>query len=373
MRSKIISACIFILFPLILTACKPAGYSEAKVKEVTEAHSGEARQWFADNLPAAKVSRTEAYADGVHLYSAITGEYSLEGGRYQFFYDYHNREMYLGKEYEEAAAHALKELAAELGVESGQMRFSPGGYSIITLSEDDRDPEEYSNASVGLIKIYDAEVLPAGCDPLDYGSRMIYQAPEEDREGGLSGSGAFVYVREFPFEVLPDELAGMAYLVFIKPSEVSFDGVYKVSCYPGWSRYDCMHLEKVSDKLSAGYAWSVKETFDEHGAVTASEPDIESRNDMDIRYEDGRLSFEIPMGAEPLVLAPKGKYAFDALDGSGKPLTIFWYEEKKMPKVDYLADRSLAYFSTMVFPDDGRNIYTLISGKGRTEFNFHKN
>ena len=98
-RKKLILFLFTFLFALSLTGCMPPGYSGGQVQNVTDEHSGEAKDWFAANMPDAEVGSAKAYKDGIHLYALITGLYRRNGESYAYFYDYENGQMYTGEPY----------------------------------------------------------------------------------------------------------------------------------------------------------------------------------------------------------------------------------------------------------------------------------
>jgi len=67
---------------ICLTGCTPGGYSKEAVKQIKEEYSDDAANWFAVNLPEAKVKSAEAAKDTRDLFSAITGTYSVSSGTY---------------------------------------------------------------------------------------------------------------------------------------------------------------------------------------------------------------------------------------------------------------------------------------------------
>ncbi|MBP5383410.1 MAG: hypothetical protein J6Y57_00380 [Lachnospiraceae bacterium] len=374
MKIKRILICFFCILMMLCTACMPPGYSNTQKKTVAKEHAAEAKQWFSNHLPEAKVQSAKAYADGIDLYSIICGDYKLAGETYEYFYDYYNDSMFLGKEYEEAVECAWQELASLLNVNKEQIRFYPAGYRICAMSEDDRDPAQYVNVSEGLIETNELNVLPAEADPEDYGKKMIYEGLDNGSGSDPVGASAFVYVPEIPSDVqgLPGKLSSLDYLAFIRPTGDDFDGLCEMTCYDDWTAYTYLHTEKAGSKITIGYTWRAEELYDETGNVSDFTEDIAAKEEMNPQPVDGGIDFHIPQGAEPIVLAPKGSYVFPTTDGSGNPYTIKWYEESSISKENYLGDSSLAYFSTFVFPNDGRCIYTMTSGTDRTEFSFTK-
>ncbi len=362
----------FLFLALLCTGCMPAGYSQQQQNSVTSAHSGEAKQWFADHMPSAEVLSAKAYADGLDLYSLITGKYRENGSEYLFFYDYNSGEMYLGRPFLEAEEYAKKELADALGISISQMRFYPAEWRIYATSEDDRDPNQYPNASVGMIETTGVYVLPADADPEEYGKKMVREGLDNGAGSTLSKSGAFIYVDTIPAydPVQMEFLAGMSYLDLIQPADADFEGLCEAVYSSGQASYVYLHLESYSGELSAGYTYQVTDLYDKGGNVRMHTSDISAAEDMGMKMDADGLSFHIPKGAEPLVLAVKGKYHFQTTDGKGDPLVINWYEEKSSGNEDYLGDPSLMYFSRMVFPNDGRCVYTITPKSDRTEYNF---
>ncbi len=364
---------ITFLFPALLcTGCMPAGYSQQQQNSVTSAHSGEAKQWFEDHMLSAEVLSAKAYADGLDLYSLIIGEYRENGDEFEYFYDYNSGEMYLGRPYLEAVEVAKQELADALGIRTTQMRFYPAQWRIYAASEDDRDPNQYPNASAGMIETTGQSVLPADADPEEYGKKMVYEGLDNGAGSSLSRSGAFIYVDTIPAydPVQMEFLAGMSYMDLIQPAAADYDGLSEAVYSAGQASYVYLHLESYSKDLSAGYTYQVTDLYDKGGNIRMHTEDISAKEDMGMNMGADGLSFHIPKGAEPLVLAVKGKYRFQTTDGKGDPLVIDWYEEKDSGKEDYLGNPSLMYFSRMVFPDDGRCIYTITPKGDRTEYNF---
>ena len=281
--------------------------------------------------------------------------------------------MYLGEPYEEAVVVAEQELAAALGISTEQMRFYPRGWRIRVESEDDLDPNQNANASAGKILTNSLNVLPAGSDPNEFGRKMIYEGLPDGDGTSPSKCGAFIYVNAVPeyereFYI---KLAGVSYLHFTQPADTAYDGVYGATYSSDSSVLSCLHLEDGGSGRYVGYTYEIRDEFMDDGTLISHEdPGENGRDDMNVQISGSSVSFHIPKEAEPLVLAPRGKYHFDTTDGSGNPYVIDWYQEMSETKADYLYGQSLSYFSTMAFPKGDYCLYTMSTKTDRTEFNF---
>ncbi len=363
-KKYILLPALILLLSITLTGCMPPGYTAGQVSDVTKEHADSAAKWFEQHLPEAEVLTAKAYADGQHVYSIICGKYRRNKYDFDYYYEFKNDRMYLSENYIAAAYYAKEALSEAIGVDPEQLNFFPAEWAIPTTSLDDRDPEEYVNASAGETYTNELEVLPAEADPKEYGKAMIYEGWDCGEE--VKQAFSLIYVDDLPpyDAAVFQTLRGIYSLRYIRPVSPSYDDISRVtyradSCTSTW-----LHFEKLSEDVSLGYLYDVEETYDEYGnVIERSDPTEGKDKEIKTTSTGERVYFTIPGGADALVLAPaprkpKKEYTMKVRISEDSENLAVWDEETKFDW-DYLPGEELDYFGgrDVVLPRSEAHLY----------------
>ena len=365
-RKSLIIFLFTFLFALSLTGCMPPGYSGGQVQNVTDDHSGEAKDWFAANMPDAEVGSAKAYKDGIHLYALITGLYRRNGESYAYFYDYENGQMYTGEPYKNSLGYAKKELADTLGVDEAQIELYPADWHIATQSLDDRDPDQYVNVASGSIFTNGLEVLPWDADPEEWGKKMVGEGLDDGMNADPQTSFALIVVDTIPAydASVFKTLKGVSSLNYIQPAAAVYDGTCREDHAPDSRTSRRLHLEEWKPGVSIGYSYEVKESFDENGnTIEIIDPFEGKDKDMHVKeLGGGRIGFTLPNDVDALLLAPKAKkgqeYTDEYVLASGEVKHPVW-EESLCIDCKYMPGGRYVYFSPydIVLPEGDAGLY----------------
>lgn len=303
-KRSIVCMIILILFSLTITACLPPGYTEEKKKAVTKEHADEATWWFKKNFSEAKAKRGEAYADSRDLFAAIEGQYEYKGNTYEYMYDYHNKNMYLGYEFETATEIASDAMKEYFGDNVRAIELTPPTFSFYTKCENDKGGDYGSDVEGNMILCDYLHVLPAGSDPTKYANIMLTEGFENSK---------FSYA-EMYVDVLPkynrnalEQFKGIRSQMFIKPVDFEFDGVYRVSYSLDKAEYDHLKLTEVKDGVYAGYYCIEEVSYDESGAEIPKDDVFDETSAYIKDNNDGSYTIKLPDTGGILLVFSKKK------------------------------------------------------------------
>ena len=370
MKKTIVCLLSLILVSLTLSACKPPGYTTERKKQITKEHAGEAKLWFSNNLSEAKVKSGEAYTDSRDLFAVIEGNYEYQGQEYEYMYDYHNGNMYLGYEYESAKEIAADAVREYFGENVKAIDMNPAQFSFYTECENDNGGQ-YGSSENGATIICDGlTVLPAGSDPLKYANIMITEGFE-----GTYYSSAKMFV-----DILPkyntntlSVFKGVRNLEFVIPADLEFNGVYKVAYSFDAANYYHLRLVKISEDLYGGYYYTERVSYDESGAETSHEGVYDDSAEFVKDNGDGSYTFQLPGDKASILIFSKKKVKvsrmFKTYDGTEKKVLYdeFWKYESEFGK-DYdsffndinLSKSKYKVYSEIGSPKEDNNEYTVI-------------
>ena len=262
MKKTIISLIILIMVSLTLSACMPPGYSEGRKRQITREHSREAKRWFKSNLPEANAQKGEAFDYGGNLYAVIEGKYEYQGQEYEYMYDYHNGNMYLGYDYESARDIAADMMREYFGKNAKAIDLYPPNFTFCTECENDKSFRGNYAEKGDTIHCH-GEVLPPGSDPVKYANFMLFGG-SEDMYSSFSAKMYVDVIPEYDTSIL-DAFNGFKKVDFIKTVDLEFDGVYNVSYSYDSASYEYLKLVKISDDLYGGYNYNETIKYDESG------------------------------------------------------------------------------------------------------------
>lgn len=350
------TACIFAMLlamAVLFTACFPKSYSDEKKKQVEKACTAEAKSWFEENLPEAKMNKkTEAVTSSINLYSAVRGTYKQDGEEYPFLYDHANAQMYLGKDCAQTLDLVFEELEERLQMDDYRLDITYTGIRIETALENDKD-EQFETALTDEM----TDVLPAGLSVEDCAKMLLC---------GQDGQTHFIiyaYPDEIPaydhglFETCP----GIDYVRFTKPVDLTYDGIYEGMYFANKAQRSFLHVKELPDGLYGGFYYSTTDTYDDNGEILEEEQDLEEeieRAGDAFRVEENQelgLVFKIPPESHPIVFAPAAKYVCE--QAAGNP-SENWQELYKTPSENY-PEKMSCYDNTFFLPQNDLEAYTI--------------
>ena len=288
--------CAALVSCLLLAGCMPSHYTPEQEKKIAQVHAADAASWFANNLPDATMNNdVQAYTAGLDLYAAVRGTYEYAGAPYPFIYDYYNQEMYLGHDHEAFTKEAAKLFAAEFDIDRDRLDINFWGIQFYTHLENDRDVDYDTRDS-----LVEEGLIPALVDPSDYAEELVYD--------GDYDFTVTVYGDEIPEydHTLFERMHGLDYLVYLRPIGFDYAGTYRTFYSAKRAEYKQIVLTDKSDKVKAGYFYTIREEYDEDGNPVSREDPLDgsSMNINCLFDPDGIVSLMIPLGASPIIFAP---------------------------------------------------------------------
>lgn len=362
MRYGLIAAALMLL----LAGCQPANYTSDDKKALTEAHAHEAKEWFSENMPAAKVKSAEVYADGVDILSIIEGSYEDGGRTYHYAYDYHNREMYVDRYYEETMQ-ALLELTAErIQTDMSRIRYNPLYLCIETAVE--KTSEEGDTIKIAAYDKY----VPVRDSYDEYAREILCEGRNEQVSLIVS-----VYT-----DMIPDydrglfkDLKGLHNLIYMRPLEIpTGDMIYRAEYRPDRAIYCHAVMEKAAEDLLVGYCYKVEDSFAEDGRVLSHTDEIEGEDPaITCSSEEGKVLITIPAGqARPLVLAKKEKEYRGQTKSTGDRFFV-WKEVDKLKDEGCYDEACDYYMDGFIIRKNGLTPYTYRSfGEEAGTYSFYR-
>lgn len=301
---------IFILAAcfLLLSACMPPNYTNKHKKEITSLHKADAENWFAANLPDAKMTSGSAYATGCDLYAVISGKYKYQKQEYNYYYDYVADVMYLGHEYD-AMTEAIHRHYTELfGISSDRLfvsfEASLGTAIPATLENDNYSDKNYIPED-GMGKINCEKVLPFGMGGEEYAQKLL------DGEDLIYAYSLSLYVDEIPdydHELLTND-KNLKYISYKRPIDWNFQGIYSAVYYKKYAIVYSTCIKQLSDDLYGGYMVSEELLYNENTKKLA--PGNTAYDDQ-VTYRptaDGEFELQLPPDTTPILFSKnKAKY-----------------------------------------------------------------
>ncbi len=355
MRRQVRAVFIFIAMILLLAGCRPASYTSEDRKALTEAHAKEAEEWFAQNLPEAKVKSTEIYADGMEILCIIEGTYADGGKTYHYAYDYRSGEMYFDRYYEETMEALLALTAEALKVDPAQIEYNPLYLCVETAVE--KTSEESPDTRIATLDGY----VPAREDYEEYAREILLTGKNEQVSLICS-----VYTDSIPDydPAVFEELSGLHNLIYMTPLKTETeDTVYRAEYKADRALLCHAVMAKAGEDIFAGYCYDVEDTFAVDGSLLAHNDEIKGKVPSLILsvHSDGKLIIRIPDGlARPLVLAKKAKEYRGQTESTGDRHFV-WKEVGSLGDEGHFAGTYEYYFDGFIFEKNGLTLYTYSS------------
>lgn len=298
---------ILAALAVVLCGCLPANYTKDMVKEVKSLHAQETLDWFAQNMPNARVDKTcEPYKSPTNLYAAMTGSYKVNGQRYKYVYDYANHCMYVEDGYQEACSLIKKEMLTGMGMSESNTTDSFHGYEFPLESENDNwqcpvddDPHSFLE-----------ELIPYGITPSEFARQILDNEKEMRIYYSCYLPTDDTYHPEY-FERYSN-LGGIWYYYPIDV-ENGYNGVYCAIHTREGVEYQYIHVEKIEEGLYGGYVYTLDEPIEDL---------------LKFRVDGNEITLNIPEKTSPIFFAKKKeKLVSHFVNSTGKEITVIPDEE----------------------------------------------
>lgn len=192
MKNKITTSLILILSCLLLVGCLPKEATDDVRTETAAECVPMAEQWFADNMPKAKLISSNLYSTGYDCTRSVQGSYALDGSEYHFWYNCDTREMLSDAKMDEAKKCVVEHICKEAGI-SGYNEFRVNNlgfvYEVTYLvnrkngwDSDEKAETELSKSYVGDYLQY----LPINADDIEMDEYILKRLEENHPTEKLS-------------------------------------------------------------------------------------------------------------------------------------------------------------------------------------------
>lgn len=268
---------------MTLCACYPPGYTKEYSKELATQNYPKAVEWFAHNIPDAKVgSKCTSYTNAISLFSAICGSYSLGHNKYEYIYDYENDEMYLSQGFDEACQLVKDKSCRILDLETKNVEIRPDGIRFETLC---------CNDNITYAQVPAGEVISSGLIKMVPASLSLEEFSDKIVSGQLEMKYfLYSYVNAIPEydQVLYSNLSNLICIYYRHPVELESND-YIQACYSGnTGKLQKYNVAKQANGLYAGYIGYLSD-------------DNESFTYTDLG--NGSFSLDIPANCSPIILS----------------------------------------------------------------------
>lgn len=335
-----------------LTGCMPDNYTPEARETITNAHKDEVTDWFAANLPAAKITSLKAEDEGLELVHFIGGYFELDGAEYPYSYDFDNDCMYTGRRFEEMMACATDELSTALGIPSSQIRLEKLVLDIETAIENTPGSVE------GTIGHLVHGCMPENTTPEAFAKWVICDG--NDDPVNIVRFKAYTDVIPDYDPSLFDVLKGVDEIDYIKAISFGSDDIYHVTYSRNKAEAEHCYMQKLRDDLYAGYLYDSEDIYDDNGMLTGSTSDIDGQDpEPQFSFDpDGTMQLRIPDGmARPAVLTNSGKN-YVSVTGSRDNAIRKWSNGMKQENYSYLPGGPYDYYSIdCIFDHTGLMLY----------------
>ena len=310
---------MLIVLACTLTAgCIPAHFTNEHKKELEKDHAKEAKAWFEENLPEAKMAKNvEACVGGQDLLCALRGTYEYEKQEYPFVYDFYNEKMYLGHDYERVEDLVKETVQKELGYTEKEVEVSFNEIAVSTHTDNDKEQDlEFAES-------FEKGVLPALIDPKKLAKELVY-------DGDVTGYYVTVYAHEIPEydHRIFEKMQGLMLLTYVKP--VSFDGtdIYRSLYTPEKAVQKRITLTE-EEGICGGYFYAITEEIGEDGEVLSHVDELGGEDpEMSLSVENDGIILSVPKTACPIVFVPERANYYSDTDKSNTRWTEAYKEEE---------------------------------------------